>query len=99
MPDRASRRLIALHGFTQNQAATYGVGETAFALGMVAPPAIGGLEDGATYYIDVVDADTIRLLTAPTLDLMDALDRILSSRAETGVTVPGTGDLPWLPFP
>ena len=68
---------IVNHGFVENQKVTYGVGETAFALGSVTPPAIGGLTDGDEYYIHVIDADTIQLLTAPTMDLAYTDDALL----------------------
>src|SRR5262249_52224555 len=48
------------HGFTDGEAVTYSNGGA---------PSIGGLTDGATYYVQVIDKDNIRLANAPTLSL------------------------------
>lgn len=57
------------HGFTEGEAVVYSHGWTPAGLGTVEPPDIGGLKDGDTYYVHVVDKDHIRLLTAPSLAL------------------------------
>ena len=51
---------IPNNGFTDGEAVTYSNG---------GGPDIGGLEDGQTYYVQVVDGNTIRLANAPTLNL------------------------------
>jgi hypothetical protein len=57
------------HGFTDGQKMLYSHGETDAPLGRAQPPDIGGLKDGETYCIQVIDKDTIRLAKAPSIDL------------------------------
>ncbi len=59
----ANSIVIPNHGFTNGEAVIYNAnGGTP----------IGGLVDGATYYVDVIDANTIQLSLAPALDLTAA---------------------------
>ncbi len=60
---------ILNHGFTDGQEVTYSHGLTDALLGEAAPPDIDGLKDGESYYVQVVDGNTIRLANAPTIDL------------------------------
>ncbi|MCU0962995.1 MAG: hypothetical protein MUF48_23115, partial [Pirellulaceae bacterium] len=60
------------HGFTDGQQVTYSHGLTDAPLGQAEPPDIDGLTDGDSYYVQVVDKDTIRLAHAPTIDLDNA---------------------------
>ena len=57
------------HGFTDGEAVVYSHGETTGGLGAVSPPDIGGLKDGKTYYVHVVDDNDIQLTKAPALQL------------------------------
>ena len=66
---------ILNHGFTDGQEVTYSHGVTDAPLGEAEPPDIGGLTDGESYYVQVVDGNTIRLANAPTIDLDYPSDR------------------------
>ncbi|NOY98599.1 MAG: hypothetical protein GXP40_05255, partial [Chloroflexi bacterium] len=60
------------HGFSDGQLVYYSPGQVWGGLGMVDAPEIGGLcsaSDCGPYYVQVIDADTIRLALAPTIDL------------------------------
>ena len=60
------------HGFTDGQQVKYSHGLTDAPLGQAEPPDIDGLVDADSYYVQVVDKDTIRLAQAPTIDLDNA---------------------------
>ena len=65
---------ILNHGFVDGQEVAYSHGLTDAPLGEAAAPDIGGLTDGQSYYVQVVDQDTIRLANGPTIDLDYAFD-------------------------
>ncbi|WP_245841074.1 LamG-like jellyroll fold domain-containing protein [Puniceibacterium sediminis] len=60
------------HGFTEGQKIVYGA--EGFSLNPFGRhfDAMGGLEDGGTYYVRVVDSDTIQLTNKPTVNLDNA---------------------------
>jgi len=65
---------ILNHGFVDGEEVAYSHGLTDAPLGEAAAPDIGGLTDGQSYYVQVVDQDTIRLANGPTIDLDYAFD-------------------------
>jgi len=60
---------IVDHGFVNWEEVVYSHGEVILPLGTGEPPDIGGLEEGGTYYVQVIDKDHIRLFTTPAIDL------------------------------
>ena len=58
------------HGFADGEAVGYSPGSVAVALGDVEAPPISGLDEPEiTWYVQYVDADTVRLARAPTIAL------------------------------
>ncbi|MEO1513206.1 MAG: hypothetical protein AAFU70_14130, partial [Planctomycetota bacterium] len=60
------------HGFVDGQRVIYTASDSSvFERAIGGFDAIGGLEDGRTYFVDVVDKDTVRLAQEPWLDLSE----------------------------
>jgi len=75
---------ILNHGFRDGEKVIYSHGGIDAAQGEAQAPDIDGLADGQSYYVQVVDGNTIRLAKAPTIDL-DASDTDSGSEHTLGL--------------